>query len=262
MKTFLFAYNPHKWLWDAQDQAIREIARKGSHLEMWSIVSHKAVSVGDRAFLMQLGRNTPHKGIVGAGYVASEPFLAAHWSNDGRITHHIYFEFDALSSEPIVSLPELRQLPIPYDWTPRMSGVEIPEGVARKLEERWFDRTLKKVAKSASGGTYKEGAVRSILSRRYERSPQARRECLEANGYSCAVCGFDFERTYGELGRNFIHVHHVKPLSTLGKAYEIDPRTDLVPICPNCHAMIHRTDPARSVEELKKAIALRKELPY
>ena len=65
-------------------------------------------------------------------------------------------------------------------------------------------------------------------------------------------CGLNFEQTYGEIGRNFIEVHHVKPISEKGGSYEIDPRGDLVPLCPNCHRMVHHTKGAPlTVEELR-----------
>ena len=49
----------------------------------------------------------------------------------------------------------------------------------------------------------------------------------------------------------FIHIHHVIDISIIGKEYEINPKNDLVPVCPNCHAMLHKQKPALSVEELK-----------
>lgn len=53
-------------------------------------------------------------------------------------------------------------------------------------------------------------------------------------------------------GKRFTEVHHVKPLSTLEEATEINPKEDLVPVCSNCHRMIHRKkDDVLSVEELK-----------
>lgn len=96
-----------------------------------------------------------------------------------------------------------------------------------------------------------EGAVKQITVNAYERNPVARKACLAAHGHDCAVCGFDFEKVYGELGRGFIHVHHVRPLSTIGSTYVIDPVNDLVPLCPNCHAMVHRSDPPLGVRELQ-----------
>jgi predicted HNH restriction endonuclease len=85
----------------------------------------------------------------------------------------------------------------------------------------------------------------------YERNPLARAQCLAKFGYSCCTCGFNFEHIYGELGRQYIHVHHLVPLSEIQAEYVVDPLKDLVPICPNCHAMIHRTIPARSITELR-----------
>ncbi|MBI3568200.1 MAG: HNH endonuclease [Gemmatimonadetes bacterium] len=100
-----------------------------------------------------------------------------------------------------------------------------------------------------------EGAAVSVSVNAYERSGRARAECLRHHGYSCAVCGFDFERAYGALGRGFIHVHHVVSLSAIRRAYVVDPITDLIPVCPNCHALIHRTQPAQTIEALRSQLA-------
>ena len=102
-----------------------------------------------------------------------------------------------------------------------------------------------------SGQTYPEGSVTQVLVNRYERDPAARRACLTEYGLACAVCEFDFGAFYGELGEGFIHVHHLKLVSQIGPDYSIDPLRDLIPVCPNCHAMLHRTDPPRTIEKLK-----------
>nr|WP_244996061.1 HNH endonuclease [Eubacterium callanderi] len=69
------------------------------------------------------------------------------------------------------------------------------------------------------------------------------------------ICGFDFEEKYGEYGKDFIEVHHIKPLSNMKNEEVINPETDLVCVCPNCHRMIHRKrDSVLSIEELKKII--------
>lgn len=90
---------------------------------------------------------------------------------------------------------------------------------------------------------------------RYERSADARARCLAHHGYKCSVCSFDFAAIYGAIGKGYIHVHHVVPIADIGKEYEINPITDLVPVCPNCHAMIHITQPALTVEQLQKHLA-------
>ena len=87
---------------------------------------------------------------------------------------------------------------------------------------------------------FREGAVRQILVNAYERNSQARQQCIAQHGESCFVCHFNFGKVFGELGKGFIHVHHLLPLSEIAEEYEVDPVKDLRPICPNCHAMIHR----------------------
>jgi predicted HNH restriction endonuclease len=96
-----------------------------------------------------------------------------------------------------------------------------------------------------------EGAIRQILVNAYERNPEARSRCLAYYGVSCFVCSFNFADTYGEIGRDFIHVHHLRPLADIGEAYEVDPVADLRPVCPNCHAIIHRRIPALTIEEVQ-----------
>ena len=45
-------------------------------------------------------------------------------------------------------------------------------------------------------------------------------------------------------------------ISTIGKEYLVYPKTDLVPVCPNCHSMLHKRKPAYSVQELKNIISV------
>ena len=103
---------------------------------------------------------------------------------------------------------------------------------------------------------YFEGALKKVYVNKYERDKYAREECIKANGCKCAACGMNFEETFGELGKGFIHVHHIVPISTIGKEYKINPEKDLVPVCPNCHAMLHRgaNGQVLKVEELKLLI--------
>lgn len=101
---------------------------------------------------------------------------------------------------------------------------------------------------------YFEGALKKISVNIYERNPKARNECIEYYGPKCFICSFDFEEVYGNIGEGFIHVHHLKPISEIGKEYSLNPIKDLRPVCPNCHSMIHRKQPALSIEEVKERI--------
>ena len=104
-------------------------------------------------------------------------------------------------------------------------------------------------------GTYPQDAVTRVLANRYEQDPDARRACIAHYGSTCAACGFSFEEKYGEIGADFIPVHHLVPVSELGSGYELDPITDLVPLCANCHAMTHLgVGVPRTVAELRRVI--------
>lgn len=97
-----------------------------------------------------------------------------------------------------------------------------------------------------------EGASKAVTVNSHERNSVAREKCLAHHGYACAVCSFDFQVFYGSIGKHYIHVHHVVPLSEIKKEYIVDSVNDLVPVCPNCHAMIHSARPALGVEQLKR----------
>ena len=101
--------------------------------------------------------------------------------------------------------------------------------------------------------SYYEGSRKLIYSTRYERDPNLRKQVIKLEGTACSCCGFDFEQTYGELGKGFIHIHHTKPLSTYEGEEAIISPDDLVPVCANCHMIIHRQKTSTlSIEDLKK----------
>ncbi len=86
--------------------------------------------------------------------------------------------------------------------------------------------------------TYEEGSrVTRVVSEEIKRSPKARADCLAKKGTGCIVCEKDLEAVYGVPG--IIDVHHLEPLSESDGVREVDPIKDLVPVCPNCHAVIH-----------------------
>lgn len=101
---------------------------------------------------------------------------------------------------------------------------------------------------------YFEGVKKEIIVNKFERDPRARNERLKNHDYSCEVCGFNFKKIYGTLGVKFIHVHHLIPLNEIGEEYEINPQTDLLPVCPNCHAMLHRMADPSDIQTLKNII--------
>ena len=101
---------------------------------------------------------------------------------------------------------------------------------------------------------YWDGALRRITVNAYERDPEARDACIAHFGAACRVCTFDFGATYGAFASGFIHVHHLRPLSDIRSGHMVDPKRDLIPVCPNCHAMLHQTSPPLTVAELQKRL--------
>ena len=96
-----------------------------------------------------------------------------------------------------------------------------------------------------------EGAPVQVMSTRYERDRSLRAECLRIWGTACKICGFDAAKEYGEQFAGFIHVHHRYPVSEAGKAHPVNPIMDLIPVCPNCHMILHaKKDGVFSPEEV------------
>jgi hypothetical protein len=105
-----------------------------------------------------------------------------------------------------------------------------------------------------AGMEYLEGALRQVTVNAYERNPEAREACLRRYGRSCVICGFNFLRTYGAEVADYIQVHHIKPIARAGGAYTLNPIKDLRPVCPNCHAVIHRRDPPFEIADVKRML--------
>ena len=100
-----------------------------------------------------------------------------------------------------------------------------------------------------------EGKKVAYYTTKYERKRQYRDAAIRIHGCKCTVCGFDFAESYGDVGKGFIEVHHVKPLYSLDEETIPNPATDMVCLCPNCHRMIHRKkDGIMTVDELKEII--------
>ncbi len=97
---------------------------------------------------------------------------------------------------------------------------------------------------SVSGSVYWEGDRARALHEQVERSSAARGACLRGQGTRCAVCGLRVRERYTGLSREVVEVHHLRPVSDTTGPYQLNPATDLVPVCPNCHRVIHSQVPA------------------
>ncbi len=139
----------------------------------------------------------------------------------------------------------------------RRNGVTLTSSLTHYMEFLCYKQGKQSSAKQVtpiSPDTYREGRTTYVHAVVYERDRKAREACISHYGCKCAVCGFDFEKTYGDIGRDFIEVHHIVPIHERGGEYTVDPIKDLRPLCSNCHSMIHRRNPVYSIEELKALI--------
>jgi len=261
MNTYLFLWNPKKWGWAELEQDIEQVNLTGRCSQRWSCGNTKSIQSGDRIFLLKVG--TEPKGIIAAGFATSTPFYEKHWNGQNKDTLYINLDFEVLlnaEKEPILTVETLNVGNLAkQNWKPMGSGNLIKVEIVDELEAIWFDfLTTQKIRQNPFiqnnevQKTYTEGTPNQVFVTKYERNPFARKKCLEHYGFNCIICDFNFEKVYGHLGKDFIHVHHLTQVATLGQTYEVDPIKDLRPVCPNCHSMIHRKKIPLTIEEIKQ----------
>lgn len=254
MSAYLYTWNPNRWDWVDQADAIYRVNNGDLYDMYWSCGNTKKIRIGDTFFLMRLGVDP--KGIVGCGYVSSNPYELTHWDDqkakEGKLALRTDLLFKALSDLPIITIDALQKRYPYYNWTPQAGGQTIPEEIATELlAELQKNESCKFTPEALTEiHLYAEGKARTVTSRTYDRCPQARQACIEHYGYNCFVCGFNFEKSYGRFGKTYIEVHHLNQIADIGQEYLIDPIKDLRPVCANCHRMLHRQRPPFSIEEL------------
>jgi hypothetical protein len=106
-----------------------------------------------------------------------------------------------------------------------------------------------------------EGGRKIRQHMRTERSPTLRAHARDLwrarlGGLKCIACGFSFERRYGQLGVDFIEMHHQAPLAALPDRSAVRPE-QLKPLCANCHRMVHSQRPMLTIRALKLALSNR-----
>ena len=262
MNTFIITYNPLKWPEYKIQELINRLNNGDTVIERWKFGSPRKCQIGDRIFLSRVGQDNP--GLIGSGVIDSFPHQEKNFENQKKLSWYVDVRFDYLSSTPdtvVVTHRELSSL-LKIDkksFTPHQSGVSF-KGNAEELEKVWQSLTenhIFKFAEEISGHEeifFSEGAKLKITINKYERDQKARNECIKIHGYSCKICNFNFEKTFGLLGNKYIHVHHLTPISEIGENYILNPGKDLVPVCPNCHAMLHKSENPADIEKLKQML--------
>ena len=252
--AYLFIWNHENWHIDKLIPKIEEVKINGKATDEWSIAGHKKVRIGDRAFITSV--NNKIKGIFASGKIVAKDFMFLNHSN--IMVHGVAIEFDTFINpiaDQILNIEVVKsKVPVKQKWPPQSSGTQIKAGNIGELESLWERFCVETdVYKNMAVRelTISEGTSNEIVQTVYERNKYARMLCLKHHGYSCAVCDFNFEAVYGDIGKDFIHVHHLNQLSNIGEQHKTNPITDLCPVCPNCHAMLHKVNPPYTIGELK-----------
>ena len=161
--------------------------------------------------------------------MSSPPYPLPHWdeekAKEGLTAFRTDLLFKALSETPIISIEQLQARYPAYNWSPQASGLSVPEPIASELFSQIHESPAFgfSIPSANEVRLYAEGKSKTVTSKTYDRSPHARQACIEHYGHTCCVCGFNFEKAYGQLGANYIEVHHLKPVADIGEEYLIDP---------------------------------------
>jgi 5-methylcytosine-specific restriction enzyme A len=256
MATFLLTWNPRRTPWvDLLETALR-VNTGEAVLRSWSCGNTRRINPGDRLFLHRQGKVDP--GLIGSAWATSAPYQDDHWEDQlgdaPDMAWYVELEWDVLSSEAIIARDRLLDRFSGVNWNTQASGISIPEAVAHLIEQEWQRGTGSSTRPSADeyvDPSLPEGARRTVTINRYERERRLRAACLAHHGYACICCGRKLSDTYGPEAETLIQVHHLTPLGTAQRRHLVDPHSDLVPVCPNCHAVLHSRNPPFSPEQVR-----------
>lgn len=138
MKAYLFGWNPTKFEWADIDEDIKKLAATGSYTDNWSVISHKSIRPGDRAYIVRVG--VEPKGIFASGVVSSDAYPAFR---KGRHYYRVEVTLDVLlnpDKESILTLDILKTGNLAAQvWTPQASGISIKPELVDELEGVWQD---------------------------------------------------------------------------------------------------------------------------
>ncbi len=217
---------------------------------------------GDLIFIYVSGsdKKVRYKVEVIEGYVSSEDitYNDIFWQDKEKFEQSKEWDWTSIRlidevDTPELSLPHLRD----HGLKGNLQGSMKMTGELRDYIMPFFKGNLTtSTFPDEVSETLEEGKRKTVTVNVYERNPIARKKCLEHYGVHCQICEINFEDIYGRVGRDFIHVHHIKPLHEIQKDYIVDPEKDLIPVCPNCHSMLHRKEDGEylSIEQLRNRI--------
>ena len=260
MRTFLLVWNPEQWHWWSN---LGDSAKKRGRYWYtdWSTGRNKSIQRGDRVFLSRVGREP--RGIVASGYATSAVYPDRHWQDhkrkEGAKGLYIDVKFDTLlnpSSQAILDHSYLDKGVLRnMNWSPRASGVQIPEPIAAALERAWSGFLGRGVApRAVAEPRALEGLRTETTTYVRGRSRELRDLALQNSRGVCEACRVDFQRLLGGKGVRVLQVHHRKQFAATDSP-RLTRLSDLAVLCANCHMLVHM-DPSQAlaVEKLRSML--------
>jgi 5-methylcytosine-specific restriction enzyme A len=224
MSAFILTWHPEFFRWEEYGyrEAIQSTADGQLVHDDWTVGNRKGgISPGDRAYLY---RQHDCRGIVASGIFTSGVEIREHWDGSERSASFADLRWDTvLDYEDRLPLEVLTTEVPEMPWNHLQgSGIQLKATAIPALQDLWqshasaifwsADEPRADEPRSDDEPTFPEGALTQVEVNRYERDPRARNACLQHWGCRCAVCDFSFEEIYGSLGRDYIHVHHLREL--------------------------------------------------
>jgi 5-methylcytosine-specific restriction protein A len=260
--TYLLTWNPNNWPWDNLEVMVGKTAQGRPVDDEWSCGNTKRIRVGDRLFLLR--QAVEPRGIIAAGWATSPVHEGPHWDRErrdrGDTSLRVDLRFERILNpdvDEILAIEKLNHGPlVGVNWATPASGIQIRQGTD-ELERLWANLLRLYEPGPGEGGEdgALEGELRVALGRHRARERWLRdrkiAEFKRANGgrLPCQVCGLDSFDVYGEIGRDYAQVHHLKPLGDRTKP-SLTKLSDLAVLCANCHVMVHRGGEIRPLATL------------
>lgn len=248
---------PEAWQPDYHDAAAIA-SEAGFFRAVWDVSAAAGLEPGSDVWFAVSGERA---GVAGHGIVVSAPYSVADPQGDPETRLHLAdVDIDILL--PLDELVTVAELPAELaGLLPGPAGVSVlSRRTGEELRRAWSRSTANGRAESPIPlpGSLPAPAVRWSLASRYETDPDAARVCRAHHGPACSACGLDPEAVYGPEAAGVLQVHHIVPAGLISDSYELDPVSDLVPLCPTCHAVAHSGFPdPYTPAELRRLLAAR-----
>jgi 5-methylcytosine-specific restriction enzyme A len=269
MNVFILTHNPEMSRSPSERPGWVERTAAGRKIpnQEWSTGQRRSgLRDGDVGFLL---RTRDRRGIIAVCEFTDEIRRDDHWQDrelpKGQRRKANYGPCDfvrVVAIEDRLPVEELRRQLRSVAWDRlQASGVMLAPSDGRRLRRLWGEHVA-----LLGGGSYlpddadevetfnHEGRRVVVSVTRFERDPRARKACIDHYGYACAGCQMDLETVYGPRARHFIHVHHLDPIASATGPRTVDPVRDLRPLCPNCHAIVHRYTPILTLTQLRALV--------